>query len=185
MLTQKRLRKIINSIVNEDKLLDSKYPYVKEISDELYEYTNCYAYALGICYSSKDRIYVPGFTTKKNYIEDSKDDLILKICEDLENLKISYRKFGLNDEIELFDNEYLVQVMYVPDHCDLWIKSAFHFSRLSKEGFWFSKSGWLNQPSLECIRVLGKEDSNEIVEVCSNNVIRKYVRIGYFAITEK
>lgn len=185
MLTKKKLRKIKESIVDEKRLLTGNGCEVKELSTKTYEHLNCYSYALGIMYPSKNRIYTPGFTTKENYIEDSKISLISKICEDLDNLEISYRKFGVYDEINLIEGEYLIQVMYVPCYCDLWIESDFHFSRRSKDGFWFSKQGWLNQPSSEYIEVLEKEDDEEIVRVHSDNCVRSYVRIGYFAIKEK
>lgn len=185
MLTKKKLRKIKESIVDEKLLLTGNDCEVKELSAKTYEHLNCYSYALGIMYPSKNRIYTPGFTTKENYIEDSKISLISKICEDLDNLGISYRKFGVYDEIDLLEGEYLIQVMYVPCYCNLWIKATFHFSRRSKDGFWFSKQGWLNQPSYEKIEVLKKEEDEEIVRVYSENCVRSYVRIVYFAIKEK
>lgn len=134
---------------------------------------------------SKNKIYTPGFTTSRNYIENSKEDLILKISEDLDNIGISYRKFGVYDEINLLENEYLVQVLYVPYYCNLWIKSDFHFSRKSKNGMWFSKPGWLHQTSSEYIEVIEKAEDEEIVMVYSHNFVRKYIRVGYFAIKEK
>lgn len=185
MLTDKKLRKIKESIVDEKRLLTGKTCEVKELSSKTYEHLNCYSYALGIMYPSKDRIYTPGFTTKENYTEDSKISLISKVCGDLENLGIGYRKFGVYDEINLLEGEYLIQAMYVPYYCNLWIESDFHFSRRSKDGFWFAKQGWLHQPSSEYIEVLEKNEDEEIVRVHSEHCVRKYVRVGYFAIKEK
>lgn len=185
MLTDSKLNRIKNSIVDESRLLTKNCSKVRKLSSKTYQNLNCYSYALGIMHSSKKGIYTPGFTTKENFTKDSKESLILKICEDLYNLGIGYRKFGVYDKIKLFDDEYLIQVMYVPYYCNLWIGSDFHFSRKSSNGFWFSKPGWLNQPSIENIKVLEKRDNEEVVEVHSDNRIRGYIRIGYFAIKKK
>ena len=48
----------------------------------------------------------------------------------IENVEL--HQFGVYDEINLLEGEYLIQVMYVPCYCDLWIESDFHFSRKSK-----------------------------------------------------
>lgn len=181
MLTNLELKNIKESIVNENELTLGEYGDVKKLPANIYQKINCYAYALGIMYPSIK--YTPGFTTDSEYIEDLKESLIQKICEDLDNLGISYRR--VEEDETLHENEYLIQVMYVPYYCDLWIKSDFHFSRKSKDGIWFSKPGWLHQTTSEYIEVVEKENDYEIVKIHTEKTTREYIRVGFFAITEK
>ena len=177
------LFEIRNSIVNEDKLISNDYKEILELEDKICKRINCYAYCLGIMDSSI--FYIPGFTIEKEYDEDSKESFLLSICEDLKNLEIKYRKFGINDEINLKPNEYLIQALFIPNDCDLYFRHSFHFSRMSKNGKWFAKEGKLNQPCFEQVESIYKVDDCEIVEVTSSNCVNKYFRVAYFAIEQK
>lgn len=183
MLSCYELFEIRNSIVSEDKLISVDSNEVLELEEKICKSINCYAYVLGIMKTSI--FYIPGFTMKRKYDEDSKESFLLSICEDLKNLKIKYRKFGINDKINLKQNEYLIQALFIPNNCDLYFRHTFHFSRMSKNGEWFAKEGRLNQPCFEQVECIYKFDDCEIVEVTSSNCVNKYFRVAYFAIEEK
>lgn len=183
MLAVTELQRIKESIVNENKLILETSGEIIKLPEEVNLNINCYAYSLGIMRPADS--YIPGFTTSQIYDENLIDSFILNICKDLENLEIKYRKFKVNDEIKLNEKEYLVQALFLPDSSDLWIYSAFHFSRMNKKKKWFAKQGWIEQPCFEKVKVINKFDDFEIVEVTSVNCIRKYFRVAYFAIEEK
>lgn len=185
MLTERSLNVMRQYIYNETYLLSDSISKVNSLPKDIYEYINCYAYALGLIRPSKNRIYIPGFTTNLLYDENSKEDLISNICKDLNNLSIKYTKYGVFDKIKLKKSEYLVQVLYIPTESFFWPKSDFHFLRKSKNGKWFSKPGWLNQPSFSYVEPILKFKDEEIVRVHFEGFSRVYIRVGYFAIKEK
>ena len=183
MLSSYKLLEIENSIVNEDKLISKDCKKVFKLKSKICKKLNCYAYSLGIMKPSI--CYIPGFTMEKEYDENSKESFLLNVCEDLKNLGIKYRKFGINDEINLKPNEYLIQTLFIPNNSGLYFRDSFHFSRLSKNNEWFAKQGWQNQPCFEQVKVVDKFDDFEIVEISSVNCVNKYFRVAYFAIEEK
>lgn len=185
MLTRNQLNIVKQNIFNEAYLISNYSSEVFKLPDDIYQNINCYAYALGIVKSFKKRLYVPGFTTNLLYDVNSKEDLIFKICEDLENLNIKYTKYGVFDKIKLKKDEYLIQVMYVPKNSNLWIEPDFHFLRRSKKNIWYSKAGWLNQPTNNYVEVLANLDNEELVKVHFDTFTRNYIRVAYFAIKEK
>lgn len=187
MLTDNKLEKIQNSIVNNDKIDSCDFDNIRKLPKISREKINCYAFALGIMYP-KFGLYVPGFTTQKEYIDVSREDFISLICEDLNNLEIKYRIFGINEKIDLKENEYLIQAMYIPK--TKYYVEDFHFLRKSKAGFWYGKDGYLNRsPCVEDIQILNYEyddGKSELVKVFSDNCNgRQYIRVAYFAIEEK
>lgn len=187
MLTDKKMQKIINSIVKNNKLDSRNSEKIYGLPSKSRDKINCYAYALGIMYPDRG-LYDIGFTTEIKYKDISREKFISLICEDLKNLGIKYRIFRINDKIELRDNEYLIQALYVSK--DLYYKEDFHFLRQSKAGFWYAKDGYDNtKPALTKIEILNYEyeDGNsELVKLYSSNYgSKQYIRVAYFAIEEK
>ena len=187
MLTDKKLQKIKNSIVKNSKLDSRNSEKLYGLPSKSRVRINCYAYALGIMYPSRN-LYNVGFTTDTKYKDISREKFISLICEDLKNLGIKYRIFKINDEIKLRENEYLIQALYVSK--ELYYKEDFHFLRQSKAGFWYAKDGYDNiKPALTKIEILNYEyeDGNsELVKLYSSNYgSKQYIRVAYFAIEEK
>lgn len=187
MLTDKKMQKIINSIVKNNKLDSRNSEKIYGLPSKSRDKINCYAYALGIMHPDRG-LYDVGFTTDTKYKNVFREKFISLICEDLKNLGIKYRIFRINDKIELRDNEYLIQALYVSK--DLYYKEDFHFLRQSKAGFWYAKDGYDNiKPALTKIEILNYEyeDGNsELVKLYSSNYgSKQYIRVAYFAIEEK
>lgn len=186
MITEYRLNMIKRSIVNEKELFNNDFE-IKELTKKVCENINCYAYSLGIMEPAPSRtnLYIPGFTTFENTNYLSKENFILKVSEDLHNLKIEFRKYGIDDEITVNDNEYLIQVLFVPKDKKNFKKGDFHFSRKNKNGKWFSKMGWFYQPCFKEVETLAKLDNSELVKITSKYCSNQYLRIGYFVVKEK
>lgn len=186
MITEYRLNMIKRSIVNEKELFNNDFE-IKELTKKVCENINCYAYSLGIMEPAplRTNLYIPGFTTFENVDYLSKENFILKVSEDLHNLKIEFREYGIDDEIIVNDNEYLIQVLFIPKDTKNFRKGIFHFSRKNKNGKWFSKMGWLDQPCFEEVETLGKLDNSELVKITSKYCSNQYLRIGYFVVKEK
>ena len=186
MITKYRLDKIKSSIVNEKELFNDDFE-INKLRKKVCENTNCYAYSLGIMEPAprNKNLYIPGFTTFENTNYLSKENFILKVSEDLHNLKIEFRKYGIDDEITVNDNEYLIQVLFVPKDTKNFRKGIFHFSRKNKNCKWFSKMGWLYQPCFEEVEILAMVDNSELVKVTSKYCSNQYLRIGYFVVKEK
>ena len=182
MLTDYELEKIKDSIVPSEKLI-SKSGEVFFLNDYICKNINCYAYALGIQEPFR-WIYTPGFTVNEEY-DYTKEDMLIKICEDLKNLNIQYRQFGVYDKILLDDDEYLIQVLYVPNNSNLWYKPTFHFSRKSKNKIWYSKQGWYYQPTIEKVRILEKKKDEEVVNTIEDtNTIKTNEIVNSIETTE-
>ena len=130
MLTDKKMKKIINSIVKNGKLDSGDSEKIYGLPSKSRARINCYAYALGIMHPARN-LYDVGFTTDTKYKDISREKFISLICEDLKNLGIKYRIFKINDEIKLRENEYLIQALYVSK--ELYYKEDFHFLR--QKGF--------------------------------------------------
>lgn len=186
MITEYRLNMIKRSIVNEKELFNNDFE-IKELTKNVCENINCYAYSLGIMEPAPSRtnLYIPGFTTFENVDYLSKENFILKVSEDLHNLKIEFRKYGIDDEIIVNDNEYLIQVLFIPKDTKNFRKGNCHFSRKNKNGKWFSKMGWLYQPCFEEVEILAMVDNYELVKVTSKYCSNQYLRIGYVVVKEK
>lgn len=186
MISKKRLYKIQKSIVNEEKLIGKDSKIIK-LPEKICNNINCYAYVLGIMQTFPyfSGLYNPGFTTSEITDFSSIDNFLNKVSEDLSNLNIKYRKFNIYDEIILDNNEYLIQVLYIPKSMEYYKSGSFHFSRKSKDGLWFSKMGWLYQPSFEKVDIIKKYNEYEHVNVKSDYCNVEYLRIGYFAISKK
>ena len=187
MLTDKRLQRIKNSIVNNNKIDSDDIENIRGLPSRSRKRINCYAYALGIMHPAYG-LYDVGFTTGKEYKDVTREMFISLICEDFKNLGIKYRIFKINDEIKLKKNEYLIQALYVSK--DLYYREDFHFIRQSKAGFWYAKDGYQNsKPAVTKIEVLNYEyeDGNsELVKLYSPNYgSKQYIRVAYFAIEEK
>lgn len=133
MITEYRLNMIKRSIVNEKELFNNDFE-IKELTKKVCENINCYAYSLGIMEPAPSRtnLYIPGFTTFENTNYLSKENFILKVSEDLHNLKIEFRKYGIDDEITVNDNEYLIQVLFVPKDTKILEKVFFTFQEKIK-----------------------------------------------------
>lgn len=133
MITKYRLDKIKSSIVNEKELFNDDFE-INKLRKKVCENTNCYAYSLGIMEPAprNKNLYIPGFTTFENTNYLSKENFILKVSEDLHNLKIEFRKYGIDDEITVNDNEYLIQVLFVPKDKKNFKKGDFHFQKKIK-----------------------------------------------------
>lgn len=186
MITEYRLNMIKRSIVNEKELFNNDFE-IKELTKNVCENINCYAYSLGIMEPapSGTNLYIPGFTTFEKVDYLSKENFILKVSEDLHNLKIEFREYGIDDEIIVNDNEYLIQVLFIPKDTKNFRKGIFHFSRKNKNGKWFSKMGWFYQPCFEEVETLAKLDNSELVKITSKYCSNQYLRIGYFVVKEK
>lgn len=187
MLTDKKLQKIKNSIVKNSKLDSRNSEKLYGLPSKSRVRINCYAYALGIMYPSRN-LYNVGFTIDTKYKDISREKFISLICEDLKNLGIKYRIFKINDEINLRENEYLIQALYVSK--ELYYKEDFHFLRQSKAGFWYAKNGYENtKPALTEVEILNYEyegGNSELVKLYSSDYgSKQYIRVAYFAIEEK
>ena len=97
MITEYRLNMIKRSIVNEKELFNNDFE-IKELTKNVCENINCYAYSLGIMEPapSGTNLYIPGFTTFEKVDYLSKENFILKVSEDLHNLKIEFREYGID-----------------------------------------------------------------------------------------
>lgn len=167
---------IKNSILRTKQLFQDGHPI--KLSSDIVTATNCYAYSLGVTYPEKknEYLYRPGFTEELEYEVGNTEDLMDKIELDLQNLKISFRRFDLKDEKSLRKNEYLIKVLY---SFVSRFNDDFHFIRQDKDtGIWFHKQGWYNQP------VLISPTPNKEPSVL-NTLFYVYHSVGYFAITEQ
>lgn len=138
---------IKNTIRTSKYLLEGGNPIA--LDAETVGTTNCYAYSLGIMYHGiRGKDFIPGFTENLPYFGENAEELMKKIEIDLENLRISFRKIGLEEEIQLQENEYLVKVFYTPPNRKL-PAGDFHFIRQDRATeVWFHKMGWHRQPDV-------------------------------------
>lgn len=182
---QKRLKKIRESIVRSNELLSNNK--LKLLDEETARSTNCYSYALGIMYRAKGKDFCIGFTENViMYLEDP-NEIVNKICIDLKNLNISFRKINLHENKDLRENEYLVKLFYTPPSEN--IKDGdIHFIRQDrKSGKWFHKLGWYNQP--EFVKSNSEiqfdlELNGEPKSIIYTDCYEIYYPIVYFAIAE-
>lgn len=180
------LEQIKKSRVREAKLVNLSSG-IKKLPKNICLNINCYAYALGIMEPSPENnvLYIPGFTTESLVDYSSPENFLKKVCQDMDNLGIKYRKYGVYDnDIVLSNNEYLIQVLYVEPNEENFIKGSFHFIRKSKYDFWFSKPGWTNQPMLENIIDVKNYSNFQIVKCKYQFCVIEYKNIGYFAVEE-
>jgi len=125
-------------LVKENQLFSNNL--ILPLSEKVVENTNCYDYVLNTLYDNNAYGFnVPGFTTGTRFT--SRKDLPEKVCADLENLGIHYRKLKLFDSKDLGDNEYLIKAFYYSPSRS-YPKGTFHFIRQNREtGLWYHKPG--------------------------------------------
>ncbi len=186
-----KIKRIKNSIRKSWELLQTNNPIM--LDEKTVKTTNCYAYALGIMYNGKRGIdFIPGFTKKCfNHVQniENEEQLMKKIQIDLENLSISYRRIGLEEEKQLKENEYLVKVFYTPPNKEL-PKGDFHFVRQDRDTqIWFHKMGWNRQPEIiksdpEGKQIIPGTEPTTITWYGNNGFYYVYTPVEYLAITE-
>lgn len=161
-----KIKKIRKSILRSSELLNNGT--VKPLDKITVTKTNCYAYSLGIMYHAEEDDFLIGFTEDalKDYTNPEK--VIEKICRDLKNLKIPFRKISLEDDKTLKEGEYLVKVFYALSNED-YDGGDFHFIRQDRRTKrWFHKMGWCGQP--EFVR----DDDDTSFEFESNGEPRSF-----------
>ena len=171
------IEEIKNSILRSEDLFNDGVSITLDL--ELEELVNCYAYAIGIMYPKY--IFNPGFSQNLKYYGKEPEELMVKISIDLENLGKSFRRFSLNNKINLGESEHLIKVFYSsPNPKSKY--GDFHFIRQDpKTGFWFQK--WKKQQPKIIPPSLGFEfGPNVINSFWKDGFIFKYEAVGYFAI---
>lgn len=176
-------KKMRKSIIHADKLLKNGIPI--ELDEDTVESTNCYAYSLGIMYNGIRCLhYSPGYTEGVKYQGTGREELMKKTEIDFRNLKISFRRVLLDQDVQLKENEYLIKLFFYPRTNDL-PSGDFHFIRQDpKTKKWFHKLGWYNQPTLvNQNNGIGTEPNRLIVSGGSCSYII-YQPVCYYIITE-
>lgn len=148
MLSDQIIEKMRESIKPEEWFITNDK--VSKLSRKVLYGTNCYAYALGITFSSTgyekydESFYIPGFIN--GVIFDNQQKLFESICSDLKHLRLDY-KIAINDISKTTKDEYVIKVILRKNILDDHIED-FHFARMAKNGLWFHKQGWREQPTL-------------------------------------
>ena len=139
------IKKMRESLVTEDRLFSVKNKDVISLPDDIAKGINCYAFAIGcLCPGKEGEDYIPGFTENTPY--QSKTDLLEKICLDLKNLGMNFRKISIFGPRNLKPNEYLIKIFY-SDPSSSHPMGDFHVIRQNKEtNLWYHKPGFHNQP---------------------------------------
>ena len=173
------IEEIKNSMLRSKDLFNNGVSITLDLISE--ELVNCYAYSLGIMYPRD--IFNPGFSQNLKYYGREPEELMAKICIDLETLEKSFRRLDLNDKIILEENEYLIKVFYSPPNEKLKT-GDFHFIRQDKQsGFWFHK--WKKQqPKVIQPNLVPNLGPTAINSIWDDGFIFKYEATGYFAIKE-
>lgn len=182
------LKKLKACIVRTKDLIKNGEPVA--LSENICLSINCYAYALGILYNGTEKIpFNPGFTDGLLYLRPTPNQLIENICTDLRNLKISFRKLGLDDDIKLLKHEYLIKVFYCQSNAFL-NTGDYHFIRQDpKTGYCFQKCGIFHQPEIlqsnfSYSNRLTIEEPDIVISSTQEGFSYELLPIAYFAIKE-
>lgn len=190
-MTSKEIEQLKASILPTEELFKGSAPI--NLSEDICEHTNCYAYSLGITYYRTDNMPIcfnPGFTNHSACT--GKEVLMEFIRLDLINLGISYRQIALNGDKRLEEDEYLIKVFYTEPFDGCYYRD-YHLVRCDPNtGIWFHKFGGHNQPEViissrkyEFNHSYPGAEPHSIIQHGTNGDVLKYTPLGYFAIKEK
>lgn len=177
------IQKLKENIVSEDQIFSVKNKNVIPLPSNVADGTNCYSLFLRcLCPGIEGEDYIPGFTSNSPY--ESQADLSEKVCLDLKNLEINYRRLSLFGPKDLEPNEYLGKLFYsLPETS--YERGDFHFviqNQATK--IWYHKPGFHNQPLL--INIIGCGTSEEPDDLIFTNErtgeLSFYYPICYFAV---
>lgn len=174
------LQDIQSSILRSEDLFQDGVPITFDLEEK--KLINCYAFSVGITYP-KD-IFNPGFSQNLQYYGREPEEIMVKTYIDLETLGKRFRRLGLENEIILGENEYLIKAFYTPPNKKSTI-GDFHFIRQDKQtGFWFQKYKG-KQPEILPPNLVPKLGPDIINASFDDGSVFKYEAVGYFAITEE
>jgi len=177
-MTISKINQMKKSFVPESRLFSVDQKNVVPLPEDLIKHINCYAFSIGCLYPGEPGDYIPGFTTGEFFT--SNEDLIKKVCLDLDNFDKHYRKLSFFGHKNLEDDEYLVKIFYLSPS-EACPQGEFHFIRQNRAtGIWYHMPGHSKQPGV--IELVGSQANDEPDELISEDMKSFYYPLGYLAI---
>lgn len=172
MVSNEIIEKIRRSIKPEEWFITNDK--VLELPIKILYGTNCYAYALGITFSSKEYeeydelFYNPGFIKDVKFNDHEK--LFISIGSDLKHLRLDHKIVKGKDTPKVSKDEYVIRVVLRRNTMDDQLED-FHFARMAKNGLWFHKQGWRDQPTLYKL----EKDLSYYYEIIGHVIIKRLI----------